>query len=158
MFVPTPSPRPTHPSSFSKVKLRLLCCLPGSVWFSLFSLWWWKIEPILLLTVRAHLCVRLSLPLTIEKRVVELLLKRFWQVLTTFFTCSGVSDKVILIESISISRNYIFWHVWKIDFFMFIVKAKFCWRYMTVFWLMWASCTAWLKINISSKYINTLVY
>ena len=54
-------------------------------------------------------------PITLvdSKRVIEWLLRSF---LTTFCTFSGVNDQVILIESISIPRNSIFWHGCKIDF------------------------------------------
>ena len=100
-----------------------------------------------------------------SRRVLERLLRRFWQVLTTFCPFSGVNDQVILIESISIPKNSIFWHECKIGFFMFIYvylslcffMPKFCKRYMTVSRLMWASRIVWLKINISSKYIITLI-
>ena len=92
-----------------------------------------------------------------SRRVVEWLQRRFWQVLTTFCTFSNFNDKVILIESISIPRYSIFWHGCKINIFIFIVKPKFCRRYMTVSRLMGASRIVWLKINISSKYIIALM-
>ena len=50
---------------FWKGKTRRPSCLSMSVWLSLFSLWWRKIEPILWLIVTAHSCARFTLPLTI---------------------------------------------------------------------------------------------
>ena len=45
----------------------------------------------------------------------------------------------------------------KIDFIIFIIKPQFCRRYMTVSRLIWASFIVWLTMNISSKYIFTLM-
>ena len=60
-------------------------------------------------------------------------------------------------EWISIPRNSFFWHGFKINFLIFIIKPKFYRRYKIVSWLMWASCIVRLKINISSQYIITLM-
>ena len=62
-----------------------------------------------------------------------------------------------MIESISIPTNDMFWHGCKIDLFIFIIRPKLCRRYMTVSRLMWASHFLWLKINISPKYIISLM-
>ena len=53
-----------------------------------------------------------------SREVIEWLLRRSWKVLTTF--C--VNDNIILIESISISRNSVFWHRCKNYFFIFIIS------------------------------------
>ena len=50
---------------FLKGKTRLPCCLSESVWLSLFSLWWKKIDPILLPAVTVHMSARFSLLMTI---------------------------------------------------------------------------------------------
>ena len=98
-------------------------------------------------------------PITLvnSRRVVECLLRRFWQVLPFFCTLFGANDKVILIESISNTRNSLFCHGCKIHFLICIIKPKFCRRYMTMYRLMWVSCIVWLKINILSKYNITLM-
>ena len=78
-----------------------------------------------------------------SRRVVDSwagLKKSFYKGLEIFCNFSSVNDKVI-----------------SIDFFIFIIKPKFCRRYMSVSWLMWASRIVWLKINLSSKYIITLI-
>ena len=41
-------------------------------------------------------------------------------------------------EWISIPRNSFFWHGFKINFLIFIIKSKFYRRYKIVSWLMWA--------------------
>ena len=52
-------------------------------------------------------------------------------------------------------QNWYFWHGWKTNFLIFIMKPKFCKRYMSMSWCMWSYC---IKINISSKYIITLMF
>ena len=95
-------------------------------------------------------------PITLvnSRIAVELFLRRLWYVLTTFCDVFCVSNKVILVESISIPRNYIFLDEYRIDFLIFIIKPKFCRRYMAVSQLMWA----WSKIMTQNRHIVQAYY